>query len=59
MEIVKQSLDAIIKKTVRYLILNLDLRNFFFYRIQGFLDWYTKVYVMIIKENLNVNVRTR
>lgn len=58
MEIVKQSLDAIIKKTVRYLILNLDLRNFF-YRIQGFLDWYTKVYVMIIKENLNVNVRTR
>lgn len=29
MEIVKQSLDAIIKKTVRYLILNLDLRNFF------------------------------
>lgn len=58
MEIVKQSLDAIIKKAVRYLILNLDLRNFF-YRIQGFLDWYTKVYVMIIKENLNVNVRTR
>lgn len=58
MEIVKQSLDAIIKKAVRYLILNLDLRNFF-YRIQGFLDWYTKVYVTIIKENLNVNVRTR